>query len=483
MPKKAPVLTAADDPWGAGGDPPWAPDPTDPDNESQQAEAPSEHDRMVAEQNGDDPADLKNAASGLDEFHRDTTTNPAPPVKKPRAPSGRRKPATKPVLVANTDPAADLEPSDPGMPNPGGSVSVDADDMHFGETGSIDGIQFHSLDDLTEYLKVMYYGQEGTRKTTNALQMTKTGPGQVLLVNAEGGAKKTPLRKHGVDTARVMVWPPEGERVTFAGLEKLFYRVMSDLMTDPMSWLGTVWDSATDIHQALLDQVVEADIARQTEILAKNQGRRPGNIVLRDRFDTDRDDYKTMSNQFRLLLRKFRELPCHFAVTALLRIDEVGRKPMQGPAVTPAIGTDLMGYMDIVLLTQVARFGDAHVGFAQTAPDATHRAKDRFDVLPLELPNPSFDRIASYVSGALTVDNDPDANLLGTPGPTDAAAKAAVSAAQKLSATATKINDRADKPNPVRDATVATARRVASGKKPVAAGPVPSATADDKPPY
>jgi len=434
MPKKAPVDAFA----GATGripdsDPPWAPDPTDPDNEGQQAEAPD-------------------AASGLDEFHKDTTTNPAPPPKKPRTTSGRRKPAAK---------------TESDAPDPAEQQVV--------ERESIDDIQFSDLDDSDDYLRVLLYGPEGTRKTTGACLMTRlTRPGKVLVVNAEGGLKKQALRKHGVDTSRIAVWPniQSGEQVTFAGLERLFYRLSSDLTDDPFSWLGVIWDSATDIHQGMLDQVVAADIAKQTAILEKNVGRRPGNIVLRDAFERDGDDYTRMSNQFRMLLRKYRYLPCHMVVTALERIDGEGRKAVSGPGVTPAIGKDLRGYMDMVLSLQVAQLPGGFVGFAETVPTLNRRAKDRFDVLPAELPNPTFDRLLSYITGELTVDNDPDMALMPAPdGPTDAAAKAVV-------ATAT------EKANPVRDATVATARRVASGKKreaPVAAGPVSSV--GDEPPY
>lgn len=461
MPKRTPTSQTADDPWGS----PEGPSPDDAGMGAHSTDDGPPWDPDGTEDSGGAPKDTE---SGLDEFKPKTTSDPVNPR---RATANRRK--TK----------AEAPPGDGAV----GADDPDPDEQRLAalESGEQE-LQFHSLDDLTEYLKVMYYGQEGTRKTTNALRMTQAGEGRVLLVNAEGGAKRTPLRKHGVDTSRVVVWPPEGERVSFAGLEKLFYRIRNDLMDDPGSWLGTVWDSATDIHQALLDQVVEADIARQTEIIAKNKGRRPGNVVLRDRFDTDRDDYKLMSNQFRLLLRRYRDLSCHFVVTALMRTDEVARKSVQGPAVTPAIGTDLMGYMDIVLLTRVARFGEAHVGFAQTAPDDTHRAKDRFDVLPVELPNPSFDRLVSYVAGDLTPENDPDLELLAPSGagrttmkdgPTDAAAKAEVVRARAA------VKDDVAAHEPATAATKTQAARRRSGKKPDPAPAVPSSTPDDQPPY
>lgn len=508
MPKRAPAPPPADGPRegvagedydGPIGDGPQGPSPDDEGMGATDSEPQGPNPGTHAEP-------LSPQAQGI--VDRGRAIQETSPVKPKRAP--RRKPATAKAPPGNgtignlvpqgDDPSADagatnaphVPPDDPEYRAHRMGLAVDAQAVvsevqrEFPPDDAGD-LEFHSLDDLTEWLKVMYWGQEGSRKTTNALQVTKLGTGKVVLVNAEGGAKKTPLRKHGVDTSRVMVWPPEGQRVTFAGLERLFYRIAADLMNDPGSWLATVWDSATDIHQALLDQVVEADIAQQEAIIAKNKGRRPGNVVVRDRFDTDRDDYKRMSNQFRLLLRKFRDLPCHFVVTALLRTDEVARKPMRGPAVTPAIGTDLMGYMDIVLFTQVARFGEAHVGFAQTVPDEHTRAKDRFDVLPAELPNPSMDRLYAYVNGELTADNDEDLSLMsaGSPAVKAAAAgkKAVESGKTDAQVGAAVKAEIAQQEAPNRTTRATAVRRTSGKKRPATAEPAPTGGPDDQPPF
>lgn len=342
-----------------------------------------------------------------------------------------------------------------------------------------DVVSFASLDDSAEYLSALLYGAEGTGKTTGAALMTSISPtGNVLVVNAEAGLKKRALASHGVDTSRVMVWPPEGDRVTFEGLESLFYRLASDLEDNPSSWLGTVWDSATDIHQELLDQVVEAEMAKQTEILEKagNKGR-AGNIVLRDRFDNDRDDYRRMSNQFRTLLRKFRYLPCHFAVTALLRIDEDERtkRKTSGPAVTPAIQNDLTGYVDQVLLCKVADMKGGRVFFAQTVATSSERAKDRHNVLPEEMVNPTFDRLYKYMVGELKEADDPLQLALATGNSTSVATKMAAkptdaAPAEEVKVTASgRVNTRGNR------------RRTASSK--TAAIPAATGGFEDEPPF
>lgn len=275
--------------------------------------------------------------------------------------------------------------------------------------------EFGSLDDDDEFLSILWWGKEGTGKTTDLARVaaTKLAPvikGNVLMINAEGGAKRTPLRKHGIDTSRFRTYPKQGEQLSFEGLERLYYRLAADLEKDPTSWAAVCWDSITAIYEKLLDDVVEKEMRKQAEILQrakKDRTGRSGNITLRDRFETDGDDYGQMTNQVRLLLRKYRTLPTHFLVTALERRDEdrkrKGSKPHYGPAVSPALSTALLGYVDIVIRTHVL---DENVYYGRTTPTEDSRGKDRINVLPVELVDPTFDRIYAYVHGELEHEDD-----------------------------------------------------------------------------
>lgn len=272
--------------------------------------------------------------------------------------------------------------------------------------------EFDMLSDADEWYSVLHFGPEGTGKTTNVAMVTRIVPeGRVLFINAEAGAKRRPLEHHGVDVSRIATYPKQGQQLTFEGLERLFYRIQADLAKDPKAWAAVVWDSITAIYQKLLDDVIEADIRKQAEILqraGKGRAGRSGNITLRDRFDTDRDDYAAMSNQVRLLLRKYRTLHCHLLITALERKDEVGKgadkHPEYGPAISPALSVDLLGYMDVVLQTRVTNEG-VYVGRSQ--PTETSRGKDRLNALPIELVDPTIERIHQYVIGELSEDTDP----------------------------------------------------------------------------
>lgn len=262
---------------------------------------------------------------------------------------------------------------------------------------------FVGLDDVVETTNTLLYGREGSGKTTAAARLANLfshlppGKGKILVINAEGGLKLRPLKNRGVDTSRIVVWPDpkKHERATHQGLDKIHRRIKADLAKDPESWGGTVFDSASEIHIAFLDTVQQKRVA----------------ALLRQGRDVDEDfvdiaDYGTMSKLFRDILRKFRDLPIHFVVTALERrdVDKDTGKPQYGPAITPGLQSDLLGYVDFVLMCKAE---DEDGPFrALTRANSRYRAKDRFDVLPRVMVDPFLDRVIGYVNGDLEPGTD-----------------------------------------------------------------------------
>jgi hypothetical protein len=273
---------------------------------------------------------------------------------------------------------------------------------------------FASLDETDEYLNILLFGREGSGKTTAAVSLANLGYGQVLVVNAEGGLKKNTLKRHGIDTSRIQVWPPQGTPISHAGLDEVYRQIKADLAQDPKSWAGVVFDSATEVVQALVDFVATDRIAK-----AEKKGI---NIDQIDQFFTDRSDYGTMSKMFRDILRKFRDLPCHFIVTALERrdVDEDTGKVQYGPAVTPGVQTDLLGYVDLVLACSAADDSEGKPFRALTRSSGKYRGKDRLNILPKVLVNPTVARILDYENGTLTEDTDPLQKALNTKETTNA---------------------------------------------------------------
>lgn len=268
---------------------------------------------------------------------------------------------------------------------------------------------FVPLDDVVDYVNTLYYGREGSAKSTDLAFLANAADrlgvpkdkGKVLIINAEGGLKLRALRKRGVNTDRIVIWPDprKHERATHQGLDRIHRLVKADLMADPESWFAVGFDSASEIHIAFLDSV-------QAKRVQKIQDR--GVDVDPDFVDIS--DYGTMSKLFRDVLRKFRDLPCHFVVTALERrdIDKDTSKPQYGPAVTPGLQADLLGYVDFVIMCKAEDEDGPFRGL--TRANSRYRAKDRFDVLPKVMVEPTMERIIQYVVGEYDVDegNDPE---------------------------------------------------------------------------
>ncbi len=256
---------------------------------------------------------------------------------------------------------------------------------------------FGSLDDQDEHLNILYFGKEGTIKTTSALRMANFG--KVALINAEGGAKASALRRQGIDTGNIRIYPDpkKGETLTFDGLEQLFYTMHAQLLNDPTAWAGVVFDSGTEITAMLKEQIVAEEVRKSPK---------------RSRWFVDRSDWGAMGDQFRTLIRRYRDLPCHFVVTALERQDDIkldsGEEVQQwGPALIPSLAGDVLGYVDLAIRTTADEVGGETEFAGYTRQTRQVRAKDRFGITPKRFVNPTFDRVLGYVREELTEGSDP----------------------------------------------------------------------------
>lgn len=268
---------------------------------------------------------------------------------------------------------------------PASPPETDEDDDLFGDLSEDD------------HVKVLLYGKEGSTKTTSGAKMSAFG--KILVINAEGGLKKIPLRKRGANLDNIVVYPRRGQTLTRTGLAAVLRKVEADLMENPNSWYGIFLDSATEVTQIILG------VAQKKRIKTNVNAGKVGAAVDPDFIDIA--DYGTMSKMVREILRTLRDIPCHVVISALERrdIDKDTGKPAYGPAISPALATDMMGYVDLVLMLKAPdEDGPAR---ALCKANSRYRAKDRFDVLPRVLAEPSWDRIVGYVTGELTEETDP----------------------------------------------------------------------------
>ena len=253
------------------------------------------------------------------------------------------------------------------------------------------------MKDEGEPVNILYYGDGGSGKTTDLAAAAKLG--KIWIANAESGLKGRALKQFGIPLENIEVFPDpdnEDEELTFDGLEAEWRRIREALHKDPTAYVALGWDSITEIQQALKDIDVTRSVAK-----ANRRG------VERDPFVVDQDNWRTVNEQCRQLIRKFRDLPCHFAATALQRREQDNDSQVTYmPGVTPGLQNDLIGWVDIVCHTEVMLVENEEVFMGLFRNHGKFRGKDRFKVLPRRLVNPTFERVHAYVEGELTVDSD-----------------------------------------------------------------------------
>jgi hypothetical protein len=269
-------------------------------------------------------------------------------------------------------------------------------------------VKYGKVSEQRDFVKALYYGHGGTGKTTALASLGNLG--RVLFIDAESGLKAQPLRALGVNVDNIEVLALDGG-LSYQGLDDAFWQIKRDLDDDPDSWTGVLWDSGTEIYQALLEEIVTARIERATQV-ARSRGKTSVSAAMLDRFFVDRDDYGENVRKVRLLMRHFRDLPCHFGSAFLERRDQDDKthQVWVGPAISPGLQTDMVGWHDVVGRTTYDEATGAYLGTFR--PEGVRQGKDRYGLLPPLLANPTMDRLVAYVSGELTATDDPRQRVL-----------------------------------------------------------------------
>lgn len=259
--------------------------------------------------------------------------------------------------------------------------------------GSEDDL-FATLDEVPVHVNGLWWGAEGSTKTTSIASAANFG--QMMMVSSEGGLIKATLQRRGVKTENLRIYPRPGEDVTIEGLQAVYKRLATDLDRDPTSWFAVGVDSATDITEKLLEASSDERMAK----LAKRN-------VASDPWFTDISDYGTVGKKMRWFLRRLRDLPCHTLITALSKrdVDEDTGEVTYGPAANEGVQRLLLSYPDLSLACKAP--DETRPARALTKEGGRYRCKDRFDLLPKTMVEPTFDRVWRYLQGDLLESTDP----------------------------------------------------------------------------
>ena len=217
--------------------------------------------------------------------------------------------------------------------------------------------------------------------------------GMTVFADAESGLKKAALRKRGVNIDNIRIH----SEITYDALEGLYWDLKATLEDDPDSIYCVNLDSVTEIQKLLLEQIVGNAVDK-----ASRRG------MERDPFFIDRPDWGVVTEQMRRLTRRFRDLPCHVTFGCLEKRDtDSDGAIVYSPALTPAYATDLMGYVDVIIHTQVVEIAGKEFYVGTCVPVGKYLGKDRFAALPRTLVNPSVPRIVGYINGDIDQETDP----------------------------------------------------------------------------
>lgn len=247
-----------------------------------------------------------------------------------------------------------------------------------------------SLADVDERVNVLFYGEAGRGKTTALAGAAKLG--KVLYIDSESGLKGKPLERLGIPTKNIVPFTD----ISFGPLEALLMDLQERLTKDPTALSAVIWDSITETQKILLEKTARDEVGKAARAHREM-----------DPFMIDRSWWGKNTEMMRRLIRKFRDLPVHSGWAALERRDQDADGAVKyGPAVTPALSTDLTGYADIVIYTNVHTIDDTDFYIGITRPFGKYIAKDRFGMLPRAMVDPSFDRIIAYIHEEITEDDD-----------------------------------------------------------------------------
>lgn len=261
-----------------------------------------------------------------------------------------------------------------------------------------------SLDEMEEFLNILYYGESGSGKTSAAAAMAHLGI--VYLVDAESGAKAKPLRGLGIPTENIRPIKVSG----YQDLDKFYWFLKQELEDQPAgSIAGVVFDSITEIH----DQLIRAQVdVRHGKALKKVTNKAGVQIqeVDDNEFQVELQDRGIVTEQLRTLTRRFRDLPCHTAWVALAKreVDPNGEGVVYLPLLPPKFGGQLRGFVDVVgYMVKVPEVEDASGYLGVFRDTGRFKGKDRLGALPPVMADPALHRVVSVIFDETDLGTDP----------------------------------------------------------------------------
>lgn len=238
-----------------------------------------------------------------------------------------------------------------------------------------ESLQVKAPDEVVEYINLLVYGESGAGKTTlvgSAHEDERLRP--LLIFDVEGGM--TTLRKQrGIDvvSVRSLAQLEAGYNKLFHSIKdgKLYYKTVG---IDPLTELA-------DLDMRLLMKAAYSNNPDKVDIDVPSPR-----------------EWGKVRNHIRLIVRGFRDLPCHVIFTATLGIERNENQPDKYmPGFAGKLVREVPGFADIVGMLSIANTE----GVRKLQVQGTNRviAKDRTKMLGGIVMEPSLSKIWDMIEG------------------------------------------------------------------------------------
>ena len=245
---------------------------------------------------------------------------------------------------------------------------------------SLAGLEVRPVQERSQFLNMLFYGDSGTGKTTLAGSADKVPAMRpVLFVDIEGGTESLRHSYPEVDTVRVTTW-------------KEMQNLYNVLYEGGTGYKTVVLDSLTEIQKFNMYTIMEA--------------------VVQKRPDLDQDvpsmrEWGKNLEQLRKMVRGFRDLEMHTIFTALNKTDKDQRTGIitMKPSLSGKLADEVAAFLDVVCYYYVKQVGDGEDAqfkrLLLTQKTDGQVAKDRTGKLPMIIEDPDMSKIYELMTTQL----------------------------------------------------------------------------------
>lgn len=247
----------------------------------------------------------------------------------------------------------------------------------------VGGIPVQAVTETERFLNVLIYGDSGVGKTRlsgSAVEVADMAP--MLIVDVEGGTFTLESCYPQAQVVRVKSW---------ADMQAIY----DDLYDGEQGRYKTVCiDSITELQKFSMTRIMHAVVAKDST---------------RDVEVPSQREWGKNSEQIRLTVRAFRDLPMHTIFTALSKEDRDARTGITRikPALPGKLASEVAAYLDLVLYMYTKRVDEKVERLLLTTMTDKEIAKDRSNRLPPVIQNPTMSELIKTVRGQ----GDSDPNL------------------------------------------------------------------------